>query len=341
MSTLGTGAGIDGLQGQPVTPQMFSDDLLIQKEVSQGKSKFQLQFMLNTRLSDSDRYPLKLKDLIIAPFNNEQGLVSPIWTSDSRYRIHKKLFSNQATDRLYAPMNVEYEIRPFERSLMYIDPAGGGKNGDETGYAIIRTLGSYVYIHKLGGVQGGYDEANMMRLVNIAKQYNIKEVWFEQNYGNGAFKAMLAPLFQKNHPVQIEEHWATGQKELRIIDTTEPLLSSHRLVMHPDVIDYDLASVEKYATNQQKTYSGLFQMSMITRTKDCLVHDDRLDVLQGARFQVTLQIDFDNEAEMERRRFKEQQAWLETLRNPSHYREDVAIGSMNKTLGSQFNSRGW
>lgn len=336
-----TGYGIDGLQGRPTTPEMFPDELLIEKEISQGKSKFQLQYMLNTKLADADRYPLKLKDFIVAPFNNEQGLVSPIWTSDDRYRIHKKLFSNQATDKLYAPMRSEYEVRPFERSLMYIDPAGGGKNGDETGYAIIRTLGSFVYIHKIGGVKGGYEESSMMRLVNIAKTYNIKEVWFEQNYGNGALKAILAPLFQKNHQVKLEDHWATGQKELRIIDVIEPLLSSHRLVIHPEAIDHDLDSVSIYATNHQKTYSGLFQLSMITRDKGCLVHDDRADALASALYQVTAQIDFDNETEMERRRLKEQQAWLAQLRNPQMHREDVPIGSISNTLGSQFKARGW
>ncbi len=338
---LQTGYGIDGLQGEPTTPEMFPDDLLIEKEVSQGKAKFQLQYMLNTKLADADRYPLKLKDFIVAPFNNEQGPVSPIWTSDDRYRIHKKLFSSQATDKLFAPMKAEYEVRPFERSLMYLDPAGGGKNGDETGYAIIRTLGSYVYIHKIGGVKGGYEPASMNRIVNIAKAYDIKEVWFEQNYGNGALAAILRPIFQKEHPVKLEDHWATGQKELRIIDTIEPLLSSHRLVIHPDAIDHDLSSVDMYATNHQKTYSGLFQMSMITREKDCLVHDDRADALQGALFQVTKQIDFDNEAEMKKRRLKEQKDWLERLRNPHLHREDVPIGSMSNTLGSQFKARGW
>lgn len=181
----------------------------------------------------------------------------------------------------------------------------------------------------------------MKHLVNIAKQYNIKEVWFEQNFGNGAFKSMIAPYFQKKHKCKLEEHWATGQKELRIIDTIEPFLSSHRLVIHPDAIDSDLKTVEQYATNAQKTYSFLFQTSMITRDKDCLVHDDRLDALQGAIFQISQQLDFDNETEMQRRRAQEQKDWLEKLRNPHNHREDVAIAPQGKTLGSQFSSRNW
>jgi hypothetical protein len=336
-----TGYGADLKQGKPTTPKMFPDKLLMEKELSQGKGKFQLQYMLNTRLADADRYPLKLCNFIVMPFNNDQGVVSPIWTNDDRYRIHKKLLSNQTTDKLYGPMPVEYETRPFERSLLYLDPAGGGKNGDETGYAIIRTLGSYVYIHKIGGVKGGYEPATMLELVNIAKRYEIKEVWFEQNYGNGALAAVLKPLFQIHHKAKFEDHWATGQKEVRITDTIEPLLSSHRLVIHPDAIDHDLSSVEQYPTRIQKTYSGLFQMSMMTIERDCLVHDDRADALASALIQVTLQIDFDNEEEMRRRRLKEQQAWLEQIRNPQNYRDDVPIQSVGKTLGSQFSARKW
>lgn len=340
---LQSGYGIDGKQGAPCTPEMFPDALLMQKEVSQGKSKFQLQYMLNTKLSDSDRYPLKISSLIIAPFNNEQGLVSPVWSSDDRYRINKKLFSSQASDKLYSPMQMEYELRPFERSLMYLDPAGGGKNGDETGYAIIRLLGSYVYVQAMGGVPGGYSESGLLELVSLAKRYDIKEVWHEKNFGNGAYEAIIAPHFQKHHPVKLEEHWATGQKEVRIIDTLEPLISSHRLVVHPDVLDYDINSVAKYPTNMQKTYSGFFQMSMITRLKDCLVHDDRLDALAGACFQITKQIAFDNESEMDKRRKKEQLAWMEQMRNPQNHREDVAVteGMNSKTLGSQFKARDW
>lgn len=340
---LQTGFGIDGKQGAPCVPEMFPDDLLIEKEVSQGSSKFQLQYMLNTRLSDSDRYPLKLSSLIIAPFNNEQGLVSPVWTSDDRYRIAKKLLSNQDTDKLYTTMPMDYEVRPFERSLMYIDPAGGGKNGDETGYAVIRLLGSYVYVQAWGGVPGGYSENNLMEIVNVAKRFNIKEVWFEDNFGKGAYAAVIKPLFQKHHQVNMEEHWVTGQKELRIIDTLEPLISSHRLVIHPDVIDSDVNTVAKYPTNVQKTYSGLFQMSMISRLKDCLVHDDRLDALAGACYQVTQEIAFDNETEMNKRRTKEQLDWINRMKNPEKYREDVPVSEAinGGILGSQFKSRSW
>ena len=187
-----------------------------------------------------------------------------------------------------------------------------------------------------GGVPGGYGEASMKALVNIAKKHQIKEVFYEKNYGNGALEAVIRPYFQVMWPVTLTEHWATGQKEKRIIDVLEPLISSHRMIFHPDAIANDLSSVERYGDDIKKTYSGLFQMSMITEEKDCLVHDDRLDALAGAVFQVTAQVAFDNESEMDTRRARENLEWMEKMRNPSLYREDVDIGyeETTKTLAS-------
>lgn len=340
---LQTGGGIDGRQGQPTTPEMFSDELLIEKEVSQGASKFQLQYMLNTRLSDAERYPLKLCNAIVAPFSDEMGIVSPIWTNDQRERMHFNIYSNQATDKFYGPLSTQYDTRKFERSLMYIDPAGGGKNGDETAYAIIRLIGSYVYVQAWGGVPGGYEEAKLMTMVNLAKKHGIKEVFYEKNFGNGAYAALIAPYFQEHWPVKLEEHWASGQKELRIIDVIEPLLTGHRLVFHPDVINSDIASTDRYSNEVKATYSGFFQMSMITRDKGCLVHDDRLDALAGAIYQITQQVNFSNDVEMKRRKEKETKEWLKRMKNPAKYRDEgpVQFSKGKGRLGSQFSKRKW
>lgn len=47
-----------GLSGTSTAPRRFSDDLL-ERELFYGRAGFQLQFMLDTRLSDAERYPLK------------------------------------------------------------------------------------------------------------------------------------------------------------------------------------------------------------------------------------------------------------------------------------------
>ncbi|NBV89696.1 MAG: DNA maturase B, partial [Betaproteobacteria bacterium] len=53
------------LEGKPTDAKRFSSDDLTEREASYGRSGFNLQFMLDTTLSDQDRYPLKLADLSI------------------------------------------------------------------------------------------------------------------------------------------------------------------------------------------------------------------------------------------------------------------------------------
>ena len=48
------------LEGQPTDPKRFSEFNLLEREASYGRSGFALQFMLDTRLSDALRYPLKV-----------------------------------------------------------------------------------------------------------------------------------------------------------------------------------------------------------------------------------------------------------------------------------------
>ena len=319
-----TGYGLTGKQGKPTCPEMFTDTILIEKETSQGKAKFQLQYMLNTRLSDEGRFPLKLTDLITTEIGQTEGVVLPIWASGKKQIVEGlPRFGNRNSDKFYSPVNREYDWAPYERTLMYIDPAGGGKNGDEMAYAIIRLIGAVIYLVEVGGVPGGYEESKLMKLVNAAKRHNCKEVFIEKNYGNGAHASMLKPLFETEWPVSIEDRWETGQKELRIIDVLEPIISSHRLVVPPEVIQADYDSTSIYPTEKRLTYSLFFQMSHITRDKGCLRHDDRLDALAGAVREIVENIDYDMQSAMLRKQARETKEWLKMMNDPMARRESV------------------
>jgi hypothetical protein len=300
-----TGCGMDGLQGSPTCPEMFGEEILLTKEISQGPAKFQLQFMLNTKLADEDRYPLKLRNLIIAEFNTERGPVLPIHSKNAQNLYQSPSVNGKY--KMYWAVPHEYEIRDFEETVMYIDPAGGGKNsGDEMAYAVIKVIGAYIYIHSIGGVPGGYEEENLLKLIKVAKTTGASKVLIEKNFGFGAHANMLKPLFQREQaPVSIEEVYETGQKELRVIDTLEPLLSSHRLVISPDVIEDDYRSVQAYPMELRATYRLLHQMAYLTREKSCLRHDDRIDALAGAVRYVVERLDFDTKVVIDARRRKE------------------------------------
>lgn len=313
------GLGISS-QGVPTCPEMFTEQLLCEKELSQGKAKFQLQYMLNTALTDEERYPLKLTNLVVSDYNLDQGPVIPIHSTDERNRFHHTSLGNKY--KLYRSVANTYEMRPFEQTIMYIDPAGGGKNADETAYAVIKLIGAYVYISAVGGVPGGYEEEKLNKLVAVAKANAAKLVIVEKNFGNGAHASMMKPLFSKaSWPVTLEEVWETGQKELRIIDVVEPLLTSHRLIISPSVIEADADSTIIYPKEIRSTYRLLHQMKMITRDKDCLRHDDRLDALAGAIRWVVDRLDFDTQVVVEAKRRAEEAKKIATWKDPITRRE--------------------
>lgn len=329
------GGGALGNQGQPTCPEMFTDELLIEKETSQGKAKFQLQYMLNTRLSDEGRFPLKLQDLVTMPYNSVEAAMMPIWaTGKQNLRDDLPRFGNRNTDKFYHPIERPYEWAKYERSVMYIDPAGGGKNGDETAYAVIKLIGTYIYLAAVGGVPGGYESEKLQKLVNTAKETGCQTVLIEKNYGNGAHASMLKPMFEKDWPVVLEEVHETGQKELRIIDVLEPIISSHRLVVSPEVINSDYESTAVYPLEKRMTYSLFFQMCHITREKNCLKHDDRLDALAGAVRHIVQSIDYDMQRVNDARAREAERKWFETMRDtPSRREYMTGVAQRSKSTG--------
>ena len=51
------------------TDDRFTDEDLIEREASMGRSNFMLQFQLDTTLSDAQKFPLKMADLVITSVN--------------------------------------------------------------------------------------------------------------------------------------------------------------------------------------------------------------------------------------------------------------------------------
>lgn len=205
----------------------------------------------------------------------------------------------------------------------------GGKNGDETAYAIIKLMGTTIYIYDIGAVKGGYEAEALMQLVMSAQNAECKEVFIEKNYGNGAHVAALKPYFEKHHPVNIEAVQESGQKELRIIDVLEPVLSTHRLVVRPEVVQRDMETIQAYSAESRMNFSLFHQMSHITRDKDCLKHDDRLDALAGAVRQVVDSLDYDQMRVVMQKQIKQQKRFYDIMSNAT----DMQDYMTSMTLG--------
>lgn len=328
---LQTGGGLDGKQGKPTTPMMYDEEILQQKELQQGIAKFMLQFMVHTGMADRDRYKLKLENLVVINFNHEEAPVMPVWNSDVRSMWQNApRFGSRPQDKFYFAMNQQaYVTRKFDLGVMYIDPAGGGsRSRDEMGYAITKLLGTYVYLYKVGGVMGGYQESELMKLVNAAKAAAVDIVYVEKNYGNGAHFAMLKPLFEKHYPMcRLEEINETGQKELRIIDTLEPLLGQHRLVVSQQCIMEDYQTIQSYPVETKMTYSFFYQMGHITSERNSLRHDDRCDAVTGAIRQIVQYIDYDQQRAEKERGDEYERKKMAMLSSPDGFQHYMMYGA--------------
>ena len=101
---------------------------------------------------------------------------------------------------------------------------------------------------------------------------------------------MVTELFRKHmqqtkQAIGIEETRATIRKEERIIDTLEPVMNQHRLIINRDVVDWDYNSNAEAAPEERLMYMLFYQMSRMCREKFAIKHDDRLDALaQGVKY---------------------------------------------------------
>jgi Holliday junction resolvasome RuvABC endonuclease subunit len=236
--------------------------------------------MLNPKLSDADRYPLKINDLIIMDVDVDTAPEKVLWSSDPDQADRTLPNVGLSGDRYKRPAKTVGDNVPYTGSVLSIDPSGRGK--DETGYAVVKMLNGQLFVPDAGGIRGGYDEVTLKRLVSIAKDNKVNKVVIESNFGDGMFMELIKPLFRTTYPVTIEEVRHNKQKELRIVDVMEPVLNSHRLIFDPSVINDDYKSALTYPIEQQTRYMLMYQLSRITRDKGSLAHDDRLDALSIA-----------------------------------------------------------
>ena len=265
------------LEGHSTDPGRFNDMDLLERETAKGKSAFALQFMLDTSLADAERYPLKLSDLVIMSTDDEKAPVSLTWAR-SKDLVYDELpglgFSG---DRMYRPMRWDDEWINYEGAVMAIDPSGRG--ADETTFAIVKQLYGYLYVTDFGGLKGGYSDDTLVKLAKLARRHGVNEIVIEDNFGDGMFTKLFQPVLIRYHRCNIEEVKHHTQKERRIIDTLEPIMNRHKLIVDFDSVKRDVEDTYK---DNKIDYSLFYQMTRITREKGALKHDDRLDVLSMA-----------------------------------------------------------
>ena len=266
------------------TDDRFTDEDLIEREASMGRSNFMLQFQLDTTLSDAQKFPLKMADLVITSVNPTTAPENVIWCSDPSKVIRDAPTVGLPGDYFYSPMQLVGEWSSYDETICSVDPSGRGT--DETAAAFLSQRNGLIYLHEMSAYRDGYSDSTLLDILAKCRTYGVTSLVIETNFGDG----IVGELFKKHlintkQHINIEEVRANVRKEDRIIDSLEPVLNQHRLIVDRGVIDWDYASNKDSPAEERLLYMLFYQMSRMCREKRAVKHDDRLDCLaQGVKY---------------------------------------------------------
>ena len=265
-------------------PDRFDDEDLIEREAAMGRSNFMLQFMLDTSLSDAEKFPLKCADLIVTSVNPSEAPDHITWCSDPANVIKDLPTVGLPGDYFYSPMSISGEWNPYTETICSVDPSGRGS--DETAAAYISQHNGFLYLHDMRAYRDGYSDRTLLDILKGCKKFGVTKLLIETNFGDG----VIGELFKKHLQttkmnIDVEEVRANVRKEDRIIDALEPIMNQHRLVIDRKIIEWDFKSNPDAAPEERLLYMLFYQMSRMCREKGAVKHDDRLDCLaQGVKW---------------------------------------------------------
>ncbi len=315
--------------GEATQPERFDLETLMERKAKVGPTLFRLHYQLDTSAADEALYPLRLGDLLVLDVDPQVCPEKVVWASSVPLKGIPSF--GMHGDTLYEPMWVSKEYTEYQQTAMFVDPSGRGS--DETAICIASICNGYVWIHELEGLEGGYDEATLMRIAKLVNQYNLKLIMVEANYGDGMFNQLLRPVIaERCGQVAIEEYKVGGQKELRMLESLEPALASHRIVFN------------KSAIRQEETQK---QITRLTGRRGCLRHDDRVDVLSAAVsfWKDNLSVNIDNviERNKEQKKLDEVNHWAKDFRagDALGHGAYIEVGPSNKDRFNQPHSNKW
>ena len=267
--------GLENLIWKP-TDTRFSEINLLEREQSMSRSNFMLQFMLDTSLSDALKFPLKLSDFSVLPLDRDKGPSDVIWGSDKETLLDIPAVALPG-DRWHRPKAVS-EYIPWNDTITAVDPSGRGK--DETVSVILSQINGYLFVRDIYATQDGYSDTTLREILRRSNQFGSKMCLIESNFGDGAIMELLKKHAQEMKVgMAFEESRATTRKEDRIIDTLEPVLNQHRLVMDQRLITWDYQSNPEMAPEERLPRMLMYQLTRMCREKGAVRHDDRIDAL--------------------------------------------------------------
>jgi hypothetical protein len=235
-----------------------------------------LQFMLDTSLSDALKFPLKLSDFSAMPLDLGKGPSDVIWGADKETRLDMPAVALPG-DRWHRPKDTG-EYVPYGETIIAVDPSGRGK--DETVSVVLSQINGFLFLRDIYASQDGYSDKTLRQILTRAKRFGASTCLIESNFGDGAIMELMKRHAQEMKVgISFEESRATTRKEDRIIDTLEPVLNQHRLVIDEKLITWDYTSNHDMAPEERLPRMLMYQLTRMCREKGAVKHDDRVDAL--------------------------------------------------------------
>ena len=268
--------------GKP-TDTRFSEEELLQRELSMSNMQYKLQYQLDATLSDTERYPLRCGDFMVIDIDQYLPEVM-IYEKSKHLAIEDLPCCGMAHDpRFYRPNRVEGSIDVEDvPTVMALDPSGGG--ADEFAWSVVKAWAGNYYVVASGGQLGGVSEKLWKAVAALAKRFHVNEILVETNFGGlEVYAQVLKPyLLKVGAECRIEPIRSNQRKEVRIIDTLAPVLQTHRVGVDRRVVEKDAELVREAKDDRDVSYSLFYQLTRLTHDRGSLLHDDRVDALAMA-----------------------------------------------------------
>jgi len=272
--------------------------------------------------------------LIVTSVNPTTAPDSIVWCSDPRNCIKDLPTVGLPGDYFYSPMQLQGEWDSYQETICSVDPSGRGT--DETAAAFISQRNGFLYLHEMRAYRDGYSDNTLLDILKGCSKFNVTKLVIETNFGDGIVAELFKKhLIQTKQGIDVEEVRATVRKEQRIIDTMEPVLNQHRLVVDRSVVDWDYNSNKDAPPESRLLYMLFYQMSRMCREKGAVKHDDRLDCLsQGVQYFT----DAMSISAQEQINFRKREEWNDlltsTLEDPQGSANHLVLG-LNKDQRQQ------
>ena len=267
--------GLSALAWKP-TDTRFSEILLLEREGSMSRSNFALQFQLDTTLSDALKFPLKLSDFSVLPLDLAKGPSDIVWGADKETVLDLPAVALPG-DKWHRPKSVS-EFVPYGETIVALDPSGRGK--DETVAVILSQINGFIFLRDIFASQEGYSDTTLREVLRRAKHYGATMCLVESNFGDGMVVELLKRHAQEMKVgISFEEVRSNTMKEARIIDTLEPVLNQHKLIIDQRLISWDYESNQDMAPEDRLPRMMAYQLTRMCREKGAVRHDDRVDAL--------------------------------------------------------------